>query len=146
MQSQMRAQSADYVRQLRVGEGMVAGRAGGPALPKGIQAGSKGTARIEEVKEESEEAEMAAMAREVEDEVELAMAAVMGDAECAEPAYAEATTCMQELCLLCLLPLHLAMQFALPSPAQRRPLRILTPRAAARRSFLMSWRTRGQVM
>ncbi len=47
-------------------------------MPKGIQASSKGMVRIEEVKEESEEAEMAVMARAVEDEVELAMAAVMG--------------------------------------------------------------------
>ncbi|CDO78280.1 hypothetical protein BN946_scf184674.g2 [Trametes cinnabarina] len=68
---------SDYVRQLRAGEGTVSGHAGEPALPTGVQ---EGTAKIKEV-QEGKEAEMAAMARTVEDEVELAMAAAAGDAD-----------------------------------------------------------------
>lgn len=83
--SRVRKES-DYVRRLRAGEGTVSGRAGGPALPIGVQ---EGTARIEEVQEE-EEGDTMAMARTEEDEVELAMAAAAGDAECIEPTYAEA--------------------------------------------------------
>ena len=83
--SRVRKES-DYVRWLKGGEGSVSGCMGGPTFPAGIQ---EGTVRIEEVEEEGP-AEMAAAARAKEEEVELAMAAAMGDAECIEPTYAEA--------------------------------------------------------
>lgn len=80
---------SSYVKQLRRGEGSATGRKGDPILPRGIQEGSTRGAYIEEIPEPVERAAVA-FERAVVEEEDVAMAAVMAEAECLEPTYEEA--------------------------------------------------------